>query len=67
MALQRGPEIEEKVPRLLKGGTYLEPFALRALGFAREDDGLIDQAIKRFEEMGLDWHAVETRRFFARA
>jgi hypothetical protein len=46
----------------LKPKTYLEPFALRALGFARKDDGLIAQAIQRFEAMGLDWHAAETRK-----
>jgi hypothetical protein len=67
MALGRDREIEEKAPALLKPGTYLEPFALRALGFARRDHGLIEGAIKRFEEMGLDWHAVETRRLFTQA
>jgi tetratricopeptide (TPR) repeat protein len=67
VALERRPEIEEEAPALLRPGTYLEPFALRALGFAREDDGMIDQAIKRFEEMGLDWHAIETRKLLARA
>src|SRR5207244_1337576 len=67
VALERRPEIEEEAPALLRPGTYLEPFTLRALGFAREDDGMIDQAIKRFEEMGLDWHAIETRKLLARA
>ena len=62
VALERRSEIEEEAPALLKPGTYLEPFALRALGFARPDDGLIEEAIQRFESMGLDWHAVETRR-----
>jgi class 3 adenylate cyclase len=67
VALGRGPAIEEEAPALVKPGTYLEPFALRALGLAREDDGLIEEAIKRFESMGLDWHAVETRKLLARA
>ena len=66
VALERGPEIEEEAPALLRAETYLEPFALRALGFARGDDGPIEQAIKRFEAMGLDWHAVETRKLLAR-
>jgi hypothetical protein len=67
VALERRAEIEEKAPAILKPKTYLEPFALRALGFAREDDGLIEQAISRFEAMGLDWHAAETRKLLVRA
>ena len=39
----------------------LEPFALRALGVVREDEKLIAQAVSRFETLGLDWHAAETR------
>ena len=61
VALERRAEIEEEAPVLVKPGTYLEPFALRALGYARGDDGLIQQAIERFEAMGLDWHAAKTR------
>jgi class 3 adenylate cyclase len=67
VALERRAEIEEEAPDLVKRGTYLEPFALRALGFAREDDGLIEQAIQRFMAMGLDWHAVQTRKLLAPA
>jgi class 3 adenylate cyclase/tetratricopeptide (TPR) repeat protein len=66
VALGRGPEIEEEAPALVKPGTYLEPFALRALGLAREDDGPIEQAIQRFEAMGLEWHAAQTRKLLAR-
>ena len=61
VALERRAEIEEEAPAMLKPGTYLEPFALRALGYARGDHGLIKQAIERFEAMGLDWHAAKTR------
>jgi class 3 adenylate cyclase/tetratricopeptide (TPR) repeat protein len=61
VALGRRTEIEGEAPTALKPGTYLEPFALRALGFARRDDVLIEQAIQRFEAMGLAWHAAETR------
>ena len=43
------------------------PFALRALGFARGDERLIEQATERFEAMGLDWHAAETRKLLAPA
>ncbi len=67
VALGRLAEIEEEAPAILKPETYLEPFALRALGFARNDDALIGQAIERFEAMGVDWHAAETRKLLARA
>jgi class 3 adenylate cyclase len=62
VVLERRAEIEAEAPAILKPRTYLEPFALRALGFAREDDTLIEQAIERFEAMSLDWHAAETRK-----
>ncbi|MDQ5841726.1 MAG: hypothetical protein M3537_11450, partial [Chloroflexota bacterium] len=65
MALGRRAEIEAEAPALVKPQTFLEPFALRALGFARNDDGLIAQAIQRFEAMGLDWHAAETRKLLS--
>jgi class 3 adenylate cyclase len=61
-ALGRRDEIEAEAPSLIKPQTYLEPFALRALGFAREDDGLIGRAVSRFESMGLDWHAADAKR-----
>ena len=64
VALERRADIEEDALASLKPGTYLEPFALRALGFARRDDELVRQAIERFEAMGLDWHAAETGRGF---
>jgi class 3 adenylate cyclase len=65
VALERLVEIEEEAPALVKPRTYLEPFALRALGYAREDDALIRQAVERFEGMGLDWHAAETGELLA--
>jgi class 3 adenylate cyclase/tetratricopeptide (TPR) repeat protein len=67
VALERRAEIEQVAPPILRAETYLEPFALRALGFARADDGLIEQAIERFEAMGLDWHAAETRKLLVHA
>jgi hypothetical protein len=60
-ALGRRERVEEEAEPLLQPNTYLEPFALRALGLVREDDELIVQAIHRFDSMGLDWHADETR------
>jgi class 3 adenylate cyclase len=61
VALDRRAEIEAEAPAMLKPKTYLEPFALRALGYARGNEGLIQQAVERFEAMGLDWYATETR------
>ena len=65
--LGRRAEIEQEAPAISMPGTYLEPFALRALGFARADNGLIEQAVERFVEMGLGWHAAETRKLLVRA
>jgi class 3 adenylate cyclase/tetratricopeptide (TPR) repeat protein len=62
VATGRRADIEREAPPLVKPGTYLEPFALRALGLAREQLELLDQAIKRFEALGLHWHAAETRK-----
>ncbi len=64
-ALGARERVEAEAKVLLKPNTYLEPFALRALGIVREDGGLIDQAVERFEAFGLSWHAVETRRLIA--
>jgi tetratricopeptide (TPR) repeat protein len=59
--LERREEIEVEAPRLLLPDMYSEPFAMRALGYARRDRALYDQAIAAFERMGLDWFAEETR------
>jgi hypothetical protein len=53
--------VEEEAPPLVEPQTYLEPFALRALGRVRRDEHLIEQAAERFDAMGLDWYAGETR------
>jgi class 3 adenylate cyclase len=42
-------------------GTYLEPFAQRALGRVRGDRSLLEQALARFDELRLGWHAEQTR------
>jgi len=44
----------------VQAGTYIEPFALRALGIVREDESLVGQARDRLRVMGLDWHAEQT-------
>jgi hypothetical protein len=41
-------------------GSYVEPFALRALGIVRADEGLLRQAQERFDALGLAWHAQQT-------
>jgi class 3 adenylate cyclase/tetratricopeptide (TPR) repeat protein len=61
-ALRERALIEEEAPGFLSPGTYLEPFALRALGIAREDESLLEQADGRFRALGLTWHAGETAR-----
>jgi hypothetical protein len=55
-ALHRRDELEEEAAPFLQP---VEPFAL---GIVRVDGALIEQATARFEAMGLDWHAAETRR-----
>jgi class 3 adenylate cyclase/tetratricopeptide (TPR) repeat protein len=61
IALGRTSEAEEAATPLLQPGTYLEPFALRTLGLVRNDRTLTEQAVERFEAMGLGWHAAKTR------
>ena len=60
-ALREGARVEHEATRLMKPGTYLEPFALRALGIVREDGSLVERAAERFAELGLAWHAARTR------
>jgi class 3 adenylate cyclase/tetratricopeptide (TPR) repeat protein len=60
-AARDAKSIEREATPLLRPGTYVEPFALRALGVVREDEELIRQAAARFDEMRLGWHAGETR------
>jgi class 3 adenylate cyclase len=60
-ALGRREGVEDEAEPLLQRNTYLQPFALRALGQVRRDKRLLAEAIGTFERMGLDWHAAETR------
>ncbi|MGZ6526618.1 MAG: ATP-binding protein [Actinomycetota bacterium] len=53
--------VEAEAPPLVRPNTYLEPFALRALGYVRRDTELLRRAADRFQEMGLEWHAARTR------
>jgi class 3 adenylate cyclase len=61
-ALDDRERIEAEAPKWLQRGTFAEPFALRALGIARSDRALLQQALERFEAMKLSWHAEQTRR-----
>ena len=53
--------VEREATPLLHPGTLPEAFALRALGRVREDDELLRRALERFEAMGMDVPAAETR------
>src|SRR5687768_15405131 len=57
--------IETEALKRLKPRTYAEPFALRALGVARGDGELLQEAAARFQAMGLDWHVAQTRKLLS--
>jgi class 3 adenylate cyclase/tetratricopeptide (TPR) repeat protein len=61
LAIGRMDEAEEQASRHAEQGGYLEPFALRTLGLVRGNADLLNRAAQRFEDMGLDWHALSTR------
>jgi predicted ATPase len=65
-ALGRRETLERDTPQLLRPETYLEPFALRALGLVREDPRLLGHAAASFDAMALGWHAAQTRRLLSR-
>lgn len=60
-ALGDRARVEAESERVLRPGSYLEPFALRALGLVREDADLIQGAADRFDALGIPWHAARTR------
>ena len=59
-ALRDRERIEDEAPRLVGSATYFEPFALRALAVARDDQALLDRALEGFDSLGLRWHAAQT-------
>ena len=67
IALGAYERAEEEAEQLVETEGYATPFALRTLGVVRGDAALIDAATARFEEMGLDWFAQETRDFRQKA
>ncbi len=60
-ALDDRRTVEEEAPEFLRPNTLLEAFALRALGLVRQDEELLRRALERFEAMGMDVPAEETR------
>ena len=64
-ALGHVEHLEAEAEPLLRPGTCLEPYALRALGIARADERLIGQAVERFEHLGLTAAAADTRLILA--
>jgi hypothetical protein len=64
-ALSDRARTEAEAAPHLEPGTFLEPFALRALGVVRGDPALVAQALDRFEALGLPWHAAQTRAVLA--
>jgi hypothetical protein len=67
LALGRLEAVEQEAAPLASAHSVLRPFALRALGVAREDPALLHDAIERFEQLGLGWHASETRKLVLQA
>jgi hypothetical protein len=61
-ALREYERIEREAPSLMHPGTSIEPFAVRALGAARQDDELLAQADAGFRDLGLEWHRAQTER-----
>jgi hypothetical protein len=53
-------EIESTAARLSRPRSYLEPFAVRALGIVRDEEDLLARADALFRGLGLDWHAGQT-------
>jgi hypothetical protein len=52
--------VEAEASSLLLPGTYLEPFALRALGLVRREPELLERAASGFERIGMGSYARET-------
>ena len=60
-ALGERKRVEEDAPDWITRGGYPAPFALRALGLVREDEGLVERGAQGFDDLGLAWHAQRTR------
>jgi class 3 adenylate cyclase len=60
-ALGDRSRVEQEAAPFLDEQSYTRPFAVRALGLVRRDEGLVAEAISDFEAIGLEWRADETR------
>jgi class 3 adenylate cyclase len=60
-ALGEAARVEAEAARVLRPGTYLEPFALRALGIVSGDNELMARAAGLFGGLGFEWQADRTR------
>lgn len=59
VALGRAAEVEQQAGTLLLC-RYLEPFALRAVALANDDESLLERAVDSFAALELSWHAAQT-------
>jgi hypothetical protein len=66
-ALRDEGRLDVEAEPLLMPGTYIEPFALRALAIVRDDPDLLARADERFAELGLEWHRAQTELLLAAA
>ena len=55
-------EVAEAAASFAPTGSYVEPFALRALGIAGDNDSLVARAQESFQSLGLGWYGAETER-----
>jgi tetratricopeptide (TPR) repeat protein len=67
LALHETERLEEEAAPFLTEEGYTRPFALRAVGLARGDAALVDEAAAGFGAIGLEWRAAETRALAAAA
>ncbi len=63
--LGRAELLEELKTKLVRPGPYLEPLLLRASGLVHGNADDLLEAADRFAELGLDWHAEQTRGLLA--
>ena len=52
--------VDEAASSFATPGSYVEPFAIRALGIVREDEALLRKADERFSVLGLRWYSAQT-------
>jgi class 3 adenylate cyclase/tetratricopeptide (TPR) repeat protein len=66
VAIDDRGRIEADAPQWLDRDLYLTPVATRALGYARRDEALLEDAAARFKAMGLERHSESTLTLMAR-